>query len=165
MFAEIDKIIEERKCLQKQISAMEKQRTSSPLIKQIEQWRDSTIEKVRQVATNACQQVNHLLNSEKMKLSGEFKDFSSELAHLKESKNFVEKDLAQLNQKINDFKKALTQVTQSSSIVLQVERSNAIDWQGLIYVESKLIGITFEIDKLCEQAIYLKSRHSKDILS
>ncbi|CAF1404215.1 unnamed protein product [Adineta ricciae] len=164
MFAEIDQIIEERNCLQEQISAMGQQRTPSPLIKQIEQWRDSTVEKVRQVAADACQQVNHLLNLEKTKLGGEFKDFSRELAHLKESENFAEKDLARLNQKIADFKKALRQATESPSIVLQIERSNGIDWQSLIYVEGMLISISFEIDKLCEQAIYLKSRYSKDIL-
>lgn len=146
MFVEIDKIIEERNRIQEQISIPGQQRTPSPLIKQIEQWRDSTVQKVIQVAANACQQVNHLLNSKQTKLSSEFKDFSTELAHLKESENFVEKDLARLNQKINDFKNALRQVTEPPSIALRMERSNDIDWQRLISVEGKLIGVSLELD-------------------
>jgi len=77
------------------------------------------------------------LNAKRVKINTEFKSFSEELAHLKESKNYVEHDLKRLNQMISQFKQDLKQSTQPTTIVLRTEKSDGINWESLIYVEEK----------------------------
>ncbi|UJR23264.1 hypothetical protein I4U23_026284 [Adineta vaga] len=146
MLTEIDKVIEERNLLQEQINTVEQHKEhQSPLLREIEQWRDNTIEKVKQIAANVHQQVIHLLNFRKTQINSEFRDFSNEIAHLKESENYVEKDLTRLTQRINDFKTALRQSTQPATIKLHTEQSNKIDWQRLIYVEEQKFQPRIEV--------------------
>ena len=138
IFAEMDKIIEERNRLQEVINkGAQENDQQSPLIEQIDQWQKSTITKVKQVAAQARQQAVELLNAKQVKINTEFKSFSTELAHLKESENYVEHDLRRLNEMISQFKQDLRQSTQPATIVLHIEKSDEINWEGLIYVEEK----------------------------
>jgi hypothetical protein len=139
MFTQLDKVIGERNLLQDEIKiATQCDDLQSPLlIQQINQWRDITIEKVKQVAAKALEQAAHLLNSKKVKIGTDFKDFSQELGRLKESENFVEYDLTRLNQTISQFKQELIQLTESTAIKLHTEESNEIKWHLLIYVEEE----------------------------
>jgi hypothetical protein len=138
MFAEMDKIIEERNHLQNEINIeIQDNNQQNPLIEQIDQWQKRTIEKVKQVAAQARQQASELLNAKRVRLNTEFKSFSQELAHLKESENYVEHDLTRLNQMINKFKLDLKQSTQPTTVVLHTEQSDNINWESLIYVEEK----------------------------
>jgi hypothetical protein len=138
MVTQLDKVIEERNHLQDEINTVAPcNHQQSPLIQQINEWQDITIEKVKQVAAQVRQQAVHLLNSKQMKISTDFKDFSQELARLKESENFVERDLTRLNQMISQFKQDLRQLIQTTTIKLHTEQSNEINWDQLIYVEEK----------------------------
>jgi hypothetical protein len=139
MFTEMDKIIEERNRLQDAINTEVAQHNDqqSHLIAQIDKWQNSTIEKVKQVAAQARQQAIELLNSKRMMVNTEFKNFSQELARLKESENYVEHDLIRLNKMINQFKQDLRQSTQPATIEFRTEQSDMIDWDSLIYVEEK----------------------------
>ncbi len=103
----------------------------------INQWQNNIIEKVKQVATQARQQAIQLLNSKLMKVNTEFKNFSQELAHLKESDNYFERDLTRLNKMINQFKQELKQSTQPTTINVHTEQADGIKWDRLIYVEEK----------------------------
>ncbi len=67
------------------------------LIEQIDQWQNSIIEKVKQVAAQAGQQVIELMNSKWMKVNAELKSFSEELAYWKEFRNCIEHELNRLN--------------------------------------------------------------------
>jgi hypothetical protein len=138
MLAEMDKIVEERNHLQDEINkGTQDYNHNNPLIDQINKWRDITIEKVKQVAAQVCQEAIQLLNSKRPKINTEFKGFSEELAHLKETENYVEHDLARLNQKIDQFKQDLKQLTQPSTIKLYTEKSDGVDWNRLIYVKEE----------------------------
>jgi len=138
MFTEMDRIVEERNRLQDAINnGVQSNDQQSPLIEQIDKWQKSAIEKVKQVAAQARQQVIQLLNSRRIKINTEFKSFSQELAHLKESENYVEYDLIRLNQMISQFKQDLRQSNQPTTIQLHTEQSDGINWDSLIYVEEK----------------------------
>jgi septal ring factor EnvC (AmiA/AmiB activator) len=138
MFTLMDKIVEERNRLQDEINnGIQHNDQQNPLIEQIDKWEKSIIEKVKQVAAHARQQASISLNAKRVKINTEFKSFSEELAHLKESENYVERDLTRLNQMISQFKQDLKQSTQSTTIVLRTEKSDAINWESLIYVEEK----------------------------
>jgi hypothetical protein len=138
LFVEMDKIIEERNHLQNEINIeIQDNNQQNPLIEQIDQWQKRTIEKVKQVAAQARQQASELLNAKRARLNTEFKSFSQELAHLKESENYVEHDLTRLNQMISQFKLDLKQSTQPTTVVLHTEQSDNINWESLIYVEEK----------------------------
>jgi hypothetical protein len=138
MFTLMDKIVEERNRLQDEINnGIQHNDQQNPLIEQIDKWEKSIIEKVKQVAAHARQQASISLNAKRVKINTEFKSFSEELAHLKESENYVERDLTRLDQMISQFKQDLKQSTQSTTIVLRTEKSDAINWESLIYVEEK----------------------------
>ena len=140
MFGEMDKIIEERNRLQDEITnRVQPNDQQHPLMKQIDAWQTSTIEKVKRVAAQARKQAEQLLNAKNMKMKTEFKSFSEELARLKESENYVEHDLERLNHMITQFKQDLRQSTQPTTIVLHTEQSDAVNWESLIYVEEKRV--------------------------
>lgn len=138
MFTEMDKIVEERNHLQDIINnILQINDQQHPLIEQIEKWKNTTIEKIKQIAEQVRQQAIQLLNARLMKVDTEFKSFSQELAHLKESEDYFEHDLARLNQKINEFKQDLKHSTQPTTIELHAQGSDNINWNSLIYVEEK----------------------------
>jgi predicted double-glycine peptidase len=138
IFTEMDKIVEERNRLQDVINnTLQSNDQQNPVIEHINQWQNNIIEKVKQVAAQARQQAIELLNSKRIKINTEFKDFSQELAHLKESEDYVEHDLRRLNQMISQFKQDLRQSTQPTTIKVHTEQSDGINWDSLIYVEEK----------------------------
>jgi hypothetical protein len=138
IFNEMDKIVEERNRLQDVINnTVQSNDQQNPVIEQINQWQNNIIEKVKQVAAQARQQAIQLLNSKRMKINTEFNDFSQELAHLKESEDYVEHDLRRLNQMISQFEQDLRQSTQQTTIEIHTEQSDEINWDSLIYVEEK----------------------------
>jgi hypothetical protein len=138
MSTEIDKIVEERNRLQDAIkNAVQSDGQQHPIIEKIDKWHNSIIEKVKQVVEQVRQQAIQLLNAKRIKLDTEFKSFSQELNHLKESKNYVDYDLTRLNKMISQFKQDLTESTQPTTIKLHTEQSSVINWESLIYVEEK----------------------------
>jgi hypothetical protein len=140
MFTEMDRIVEERNRLQDVINdGIQRNDQQSPVIKQIDKWENSTIEKIKQVATQARQQAIQLLNFKRMKINTEFKSFSQELAHLKESENYAEHELTRLKKMIDQFKQDLRQSAQPTTIELHTEQSDGINWNRLIYVAEKQI--------------------------
>jgi len=140
LVTEMDKIVEERNGLQDEITkGIQYNDQQNPLIEQIDTWQKRTIEKVKQVAAQVRQQAFELLNAKRIKIHTEFKSFSEELAHLKESENYVEHDLKRLNQMINQFKQDLKHSTQPTTIVLHTEQSDEINWESLIYVDENRV--------------------------
>jgi hypothetical protein len=138
LYTEMDGVVEERNKLQDAINkATQRNDQRSPLIAKINKWEETTIEKVKHVAAQARQQVVQLLNSKQVKITTEFQTFSQELAHLKETEDFVEHDLTRLKQMVEQFHQDLKQSVQPTNIVLRTEQSDGIDWNRIIYVEEK----------------------------
>ena len=141
MFTELDRIVEERNRLQEAMNnETSRNDETSPLLEQIDQWQRNTIAKVKEVAAQVRQQTIDLLNRKQTKISEEFKSFSQQLVKLRESENYVEHDLRQLNQKIAQFQQDIEQSTQPVSIVLHTDQNDKIQWGSLIYVEEKQVG-------------------------
>jgi DNA repair exonuclease SbcCD ATPase subunit len=136
MYAEMDKIVEKRNNLHDEINnAGQDNNQKSTLIDQINQWQDTTIEKVKHVAAQARRETIQLLNSKRTKINPEFKSFSEELVHWKKTENYVEHDLARLNEMINKFKQDLRQTSQRTMIKLCTDQSDGVNWNRLIYVK------------------------------
>ncbi|CAF3449251.1 unnamed protein product [Rotaria sp. Silwood1] len=134
----MDVLIEYRNEFQDKINtAIQKDDLYGPLFEQIDQWQKMMTEKVNLVAEHTRQQVAQLLNSKRVKLSNDFKRFSQELIHLKETENFVEHDLTRLKYIIHQFNHELKQLAKPCTIELHTEQSDRIVWSQLIYVEEK----------------------------
>jgi septation ring formation regulator EzrA len=78
-----------------------------------------------------------LLNSKRTKITTDFKSFSEQLVHLKQTENYAEHELARLNQKIDQFKQDLERLTQPPIIKLYTEKSDGVEWNRLIYVKEE----------------------------
>ncbi len=138
LFSKMDGLVEKRNDLQAKINdTAQKSNSRSPLITRIDKWEETTIEKVKQAADRARQDVCQLLNSKRMKITTNFKTFSEELVHLKETENFVEHDLTRLKQKIDNFYQDLQQIMQPPMIDLHTEQSDRIEWNRIIYIEAQ----------------------------
>lgn len=136
LFGEMDKIVESRNELQEDIQkSMQSEDQQSSIINNIDKWEKTTIKKVQDVAALARHQAIQLLNTNRIKVHTEFKNFSQQLATLRESGDFLEHDLDRLNQMINQFKLDIKQSTQPVNIKLHTEQSDRTIWESLIYVE------------------------------
>lgn len=134
----IDTVITHRNDLQEKIhKATQRDNPHSPLLARIDEWEKVMIEKVKLVAENTRQQVAQLLNSKRVKLNNDFRRFSHELVHLKETENFVEHDLSRLKHMIQQFNYELKQLTKPLTIELHTQQSDRIVWSQLIYAEEK----------------------------
>jgi uncharacterized phage infection (PIP) family protein YhgE len=138
LFTEMDGVVEQRNQLQDKINkAAQLNVQHSPLIAKINEWQETIIEKVKQVAAQAREQVVQLLNSKQLNITTEFRTFSQELVDLKETENFVEHDLTRLRQMIEQFHHDLKESVQPTTVELHTEQSDGIDWNRVIYVEEK----------------------------
>jgi chromosome segregation ATPase len=117
--------------------ATQQEELHSPLLTEIDNWRETTIEKVKKVAEQARQQVLKLLNAKKVEIKSHFEKFSQEFIQLKETEDFVENDLKHLEKTIHELKQELKQLNEPPEIQLRMEQSNQIAWDTLIYVKEK----------------------------
>jgi chromosome segregation ATPase len=139
LFNEMDVIIGDRNNLQDKLNKASQDKDSSrPLLAQIDEWQQQTIEKVKETAEQARQQVKKISNSKRVKITTHFETLSKELVQLKETEDFVEHDLARFRQKISQLNQDLTLLSQPRAIELHMEQSDKIVWSRLIYVEEKI---------------------------
>ncbi len=135
---ELDRFVEDRNALQETITKATQQKDiSSPLFSQIDQWQKITIEKVKQTADQARQNVTQILHSKRAEITSDFEKLSKELIQLKETEDFAEKDLKRLKQTIDQLNRDLEQLGQPSAIELHAEENKGIPWNRLIYVVDK----------------------------
>ena len=89
------------------------------------------------MADKARIQATELLNSKRTKINTEFTTFSQGLASLKETENYVEHELTELNEKIAQFKLDLEDTVRPAAIKVHTELSETIDWENMIYVDQE----------------------------
>jgi hypothetical protein len=136
--AELDGIIGEHDELQEDINrATQEPISSSALILEINKWKENMIKKVEEMADQACGRVTELLNEKRMQLTSEFRAFSQDLAHRKESENFVEPDLVRLEQIVRQFNQELKQLLQPPTIELEIKEIDYVEWDFLISIGVK----------------------------
>jgi len=136
--SEMDTVIEQRNDLQDKINnVIQYSDSHSPLFAKIDEWEEMMTEKVKIVAEHTRQQVAELLNSKRVKLGDDFKRFSQEVIHLRQTENFVEHDLTRLKFMIHQFNSELKQLNKPLTIALHTELSDRLVWSRLIYAQEK----------------------------
>jgi len=138
LFIEMDVIIGDRNDLQEKINKASQHKDShSPLFAQIDGWQQNTIEKVKEAAEQARQQLKKILYSKRIEITTQFEILSQELVQLKETEDFVEHDLTRLKQKIQQLNQDLKLLNQPPAIELHTEQSDRTVWNRLIHVDEK----------------------------
>jgi hypothetical protein len=107
------------------------------LLTQIDEWQQTTIEKVKQAAEQARQQVLQIMNLKREEITKQFQTMSQEMKQLRDTKGVVEYDLTRLKQQIDQLDEDLEELFQPSTIELNVKKSDEIEWNHIIYVEER----------------------------
>ncbi|CAF3073112.1 unnamed protein product [Rotaria sp. Silwood2] len=139
---ELDGLTVDRNELQAKINeATSKKISVNHIVAQVDEWQRKTIEKVKETAELARQQISKIMNSKLEKIMGEFETLSQELKELRETKGVVEQNLERLKEKIRRLNEDLEQAAQSPSIELNTKQSDQIIWQHMIYVKEKSVNL------------------------
>ncbi len=134
----LDELTVNRNDLQEKINKISSEKQSgSLLLSRIDEWQQVTIEKVKQTAQQARQQVLKIMNSKQEEIKRQFQTLSQEFEHLRETEGVLEQDLARLKQQIDQLNKDLEQLSQPLAVELNMQQSDQIVWNRLIYVEEK----------------------------
>ncbi len=134
----LDELTVDRNDLQEKINkiSLEKQ-SGSLLLSRIDEWQQITIEKVKQAAEQARQQVLKIMNSKREEIERQFQTLSQEFEQLRETEGVLEQDLARLKQQIGQLNKDSEQLSQPLAVELNMKQSDQIVWNRLIYAEEK----------------------------
>ncbi|CAF1197708.1 unnamed protein product [Rotaria sp. Silwood1] len=135
---DLDALTVERGNLQVKINeAISNDQSSKHLLATIDEWQRTTIEKVKQAAELARQQVSKIMNFKREEITKQFETLSQELKEFRDTKDVVEQDLIRLKQKIRQLNEDLEQVSPSMTMELNMKQSDQIAWDRMIYVEEK----------------------------
>jgi hypothetical protein len=134
---ELDGYVEECNILQDQINKTD---PHNIILLQIDEWQCAMIDKVKQVAEQARQQIK-VPSPKRAEFKTRFKEFSNKIGLLKETEDFVEDDLLRLKEMIHTLKQDLKELDESPSIELYVEQNEQIAWNRLIYIKEKSTAV------------------------
>ena len=107
------------------------------LLTRIDEWQQTTIEKVKQVAEEVRKEIIKLMTSEKMQLTNQLESLVQEFNELRETEGFVEQDLTRLKQIIHQLNEDFKNLTQLTIIELHVTQRDQIQWNQFINVRDK----------------------------
>ncbi|CAF1509520.1 unnamed protein product [Rotaria sordida] len=79
-------------------------------IKQIDEWKQESINKIHRVANDARQQIKHLINEHTTELTESLTKIALELRKAREDDDFYDTDLQQWMGKLNKLKKDFAQI-------------------------------------------------------
>ena len=105
---------------------------------EINQWEQSLIKQIQQLAENAREKVGTILQNRVQPFGEELKQFSDDVQAAQKQKNLVEKDLQKFQSTFDILQTKYGQVTQLESVKFYHELSDKIEWNSLIYVEDTL---------------------------
>jgi len=107
-----------------------------PLMKQIADWEQQSIEKIHQSAHNARQQLHQTIGKQSTELTEKLNKIAVELRKAQEDDDFFETDLKQWIERLNELKNNLTQ---PANIKIQQNNDNTI----VIVSLNELFGQSF----------------------
>jgi chromosome segregation ATPase len=147
----LDELTVDRNELQEKINKASSQKHSdSSLLSQIDAWQENTIQKVKQTAQQARQQVLKIINSKREDITKQFQTLSKEMKQLRETEDVLEQDLSRLKTQIEKLQKGLETLSQPSAIELNMKQSEQIMWHRMICVEDKSISSD---QKMCQSQL------------
>ncbi|CAF2990857.1 unnamed protein product [Rotaria sp. Silwood2] len=94
-------------------------------IKQIDEWEQESINKIRQVANDARQQIQNLINQHTIELTESLTEIALELRKAREDDDFYETHLKQWKEKISRLKNVFAQIPNFS---IRQENTNIISF-------------------------------------
>ena len=132
----LDELTVDRNELQEKINKTTSHNQSgNSLLSRIDEWQRTTIEKVKQAAEQARQQVLEIMNSKREEITRQFQTMSQRMKELRDKKNVVERDLAQLKQQIDQLNEDLKQLSQPPTVELNMKQSDQTEWHRMICIE------------------------------
>ncbi|CAF1396863.1 unnamed protein product [Rotaria sordida] len=130
--------------LLEQIQKLEKSNSLSvDLFDQIEQWKNTTINKVKKAAEKAQHELTELINKQRITIIKQLEPITREIRCRREEENFVENDIDELKQKINDIKQKLEQFAQKDTTQTIIVNNDQIDWNRLIYIQEQQLNCEY----------------------
>ncbi|CAF3968028.1 unnamed protein product, partial [Rotaria sp. Silwood1] len=111
---------------------------SLPVFDQIEQWKQTTINKMKKAADKAQHELTQLIENRKITIIEQLEPITKEIRSLQgEEDNIVETDIDRLQKKINDMRQKLEEFTQKDTNKNIIVNDDQIDWNRLIYVRQE----------------------------
>ncbi|CAF4517925.1 unnamed protein product [Rotaria sp. Silwood2] len=137
-----------------QIQKLEKSNSLSlDLSDQIEKWKNTTISKVKKAAEKAQRDLNELIDKQRTTIIKQLEPITKEIRCRQEEENFVENDIDELRQKINEIQQNLEQFTQKDATKTIRIENDQIDWNRLIYIreeqQNRYSGLHCDIKQTC----------------
>ncbi|CAF5222283.1 unnamed protein product, partial [Rotaria magnacalcarata] len=135
---ELDGLTIDRNEIQAKITeAFSNNQSVKNVLVKIDEWQQKNIERIKQAADTAKQQVLQIMNAKQKDIKIRFQTLSQELQELRDTKGVVEQDIARLQQEIRQINDELALLVQSPAIELNTKHSDQIVWNQMIYVEEK----------------------------
>ncbi|CAF1206845.1 unnamed protein product [Rotaria sordida] len=128
-----------------QIPKLEKSNfLSLDLFDQIEQWKNTTIDKVKKAAEKAQYELTKLIDKQRITIINQLELITREIRCRREEENFVENDIDELKQKINKIKQKLEQFTQKDTTkTIIIINNDQIDLNRLIYIQEQQLDCEY----------------------
>ncbi|CAF4813730.1 unnamed protein product, partial [Rotaria sp. Silwood2] len=104
---------------------------------QIEQWKQTTINKVKKAAEKAQHELIQLIENQKVTIIKQLEPITKEIRSLREEENIVETNIDRLRKKINEMRQKLEEFTQKDTNNSIMVSDDQIDWDRLIYVREQ----------------------------
>ncbi|CAF3036634.1 unnamed protein product [Rotaria sp. Silwood2] len=104
---------------------------------QIEQWKQTTINKVKKAAEKAQHELIQLIENQKLTIIKQLKPITKEIRSLREDENIVETNIDRLRKKINEMRQKLEKFTQKDINKSVIVSDEQIDWNRLIYISQE----------------------------
>jgi chromosome segregation ATPase len=156
----LDELTVNRNELQEKINQASSQTNSgSSLLSQIDAWQENTIQKVKQTAQQARQQVLKIINSKREDITKQFQTLSKEMKELRETEDVLEQDLSRLKKQIEQLHKGLGNLSQSLTVELNMKHSEQIAWHHLICIEDKSLSSQIRRSSQLRLSCDLRSSH------
>jgi hypothetical protein len=116
-------------------TAKQSNNCSADHLSQIDRWEKETINKVRQSAERARQQLTKLFNSGRETLTEQLETLANDIHRRRQDDHFAEDEIEQLRRQIDRLQLSLRQVTRTDEVTI-VKNGN-INWNRLIYAETR----------------------------
>ncbi|CAF3233367.1 unnamed protein product [Rotaria sp. Silwood2] len=134
-----------------QIQKVEKSNyLSRDLFDQIEQWKKTTINKVKKAAEKAHHELIELIDKQRITITKQLQLITEEICCCREE-NFVENDIDRLRQKINELQQKLQQFTEKDKTKSVIVDNDQIDWNQLIYIREQQQNCEYILTTIVEE--------------
>ncbi|CAF4076236.1 unnamed protein product [Adineta steineri] len=157
---EFEKVIEARNRLQEVVSDRKILADfRAALYTYIDQWKTDALDKIQYTAEKTRVQTAKILDDKIQDVDNGLHGVTEQLRAMQDMNNYVEDDLDQLNDHIENIMEEFKHLKGSSEIRICKENSEQLDWNSLIYVDNQrardhkvTIQKKFQVDVLCPSA-------------